>query len=276
MLIPDKRIAAMPDMPPPDDSGSRPDPAKAREAERAATKSRAAAIRAEIGCEPPEPVIHPRIPFPPYAPDPEQKLMNIETIIALIGAKMMRPEEMRLLGDVEIAPGVIVQARCLAWHPNLEEVVYVAPNGGYTRLERHVRAFRFGGDETCWTEAYTDTAIQLSSWRRYAVELPALMVVDGSIVKQALGDKHCYEEWRVRTSAGEFVLVAIDDPAEPPQFASFEDAIAAADSALLGEPCINSEDSDEWARRDVAMHQRWRWVLAAVARQMHDYRGWLL
>jgi hypothetical protein len=256
--------------PPADDprSASR---AQTPSAKSDAIKARAAEILAGLDLELPEPVIRPRIPFPPLPVDAKTKMLGIDVIIALIGSGMMPAEEMRLLGDVEIAPGVTVKARYLAWHAALREVVYVCPSGSFRRLERVVRAFRFGGDETCWSE--TTVHPKFPSWQRFAVELPALMTISGRERRQKRGDKFGWEEWKVRTSAGEFRLVAIDEPETEPVFASRDDAAAAADSALLGEPCLASDDGDDLAKADVAMHQRWRWVPAVLPPVAMDFRG---
>lgn len=183
----------------------------------------------------------------------QDRFPTLAAVEALVGSGMLRPEQLRLLDWVQLADDALVRGDRLRWHQGIRQVVYQSPNGGFVDLSRTVRALTLGGDEEGWTPVFANPdanvladaaagiVTEIVSMKRFSVELGC-----GVTVAQLAPTI-----WQARCDRGEFNLIDLST-GQPPLFDDVDDAVAAAQSALLGEG------------------KRWRWIANSVPHWVID------
>lgn len=237
-------------------------------------QARASQILADIGEDPAfpnQPVVSAKIP-PPSQIQPsiaERRSLPLKVAETMLRAGILTPDQLRLLQPIAIAPGFDVNPCRLYWHPVLQQLCYRSPNGNLAALDRVHTHLNLGGgcgEDALWSSSQ-DARSQTSGllgcaegsgtygarYTRFAVPLRTTMLVYEQHLpahgSPLVPDGHCQPtgRWLASTEYGEYRLVCLDhwaavDATLPLTFDSADDAMAAADAAVLGEPCQRPPD----------------------------------
>lgn len=221
--------------------------------------------------------------------------LDLFVMHALVVERLLPVEALPAMGPVQVAPGWIVDASRLRWHPRLMEIVYLrllaggwppqpegdpdadlsslspSPEGGYVRIYPIARMLAGNGDATGWI-------VDQDDWnaRRYSLELRDTIRVAHVVAAQ--NERLLRRPLREQQTPGDrFVVVAveggreltdIDDAEFTPRFRSLREACRLADRAILCEPTL----PDGWSPFVSSEPPRLRWVRPPPQRMVAYFR----